>query len=165
MGFFHSTLMDWLNLIVLIVYAGLTYIIASDTQKFFVSFMLQQEPKNPSSKIIFSAINNSKSEVEVFSKVWSKVNGQVFTFKKGFYANSSAYPIQPFSQGGGSFDLNDLTNNSGMSMKDFVKQNNTDRIEFKIQIHYKKTGGWRWKKSSPLQYVYYPKTNVFWLDV
>jgi len=165
MGFFHSTLIEWINLIVLTIYALLTYIIASDTQKFFVSFMLQQDQKNPSSKISFNMINNSKSEVEVFSRVWSKVKGQVFTFKTGFYANNSAYPIQPFSQGGGGFDLNDLTNNSGMSMKEFVKQNNIDRIEFKIQIHYKKTGGWKWKKSSPLQYVYYFKTNVFWLDV
>ena len=165
MGFFHSTFIEWLNLVVLIIYAGLTYIIASDTQKFFVSFMLQREPQNPSSKIIFGAVNNSKSEVEVFSRVWSKINGETFTFKTGFYADNSAYPIQPFSQGGGSFDLKDLTNDSGMKMEDFVKQNNIDEIKFKIQIHYKKTGGWSWKKSSPLQYIYFFKTNRFWLDV
>lgn len=158
-------LVDWLSLIAFVVYAYFTYLIAKDTQKFFVSFMLHRDQENPSSKIIFSAINNSKSEVEVFSRVWSKVNGQIFTFKTGFYADNSAYPLQPFSQSGGSFDLNDLTNDSEMKLKDFVKQNDIDRIEFRFQMHYKKIKGWKWKKSSPYQYVYYFKTNRFWLDV
>ena len=160
-----NLVISFLTLIGLGFYAYFTYLIAKDNQKIFVSFMLNRDQENPSSKIIFSAVNNSKSEVEVFSRVWSKVNGQIFTFKTGFYVNNSAYPIQPFSQSGGSFDLNELTNDSGMKLKDFVKQNNIDRIEFRFQIHYKKIKGGRWKKSSPYQYVYYFKTNRFWLDV
>ena len=165
MGFFHSRFIEWLNLIVLIIYAGITYIIARDTQRFFTSFTIYQEPENPSSKMVYHAVNNSKSEVEVFSRVWLKVNGKTFTFKTGFYADKSPYPILAFSHVRGSFDLNELTNDSGIKMKDFVEQNNINETRFKIQIKYRKIGGWRWKISSPQQYIYFFETNRFWLDV
>lgn len=165
MGFFHSRFIEWLNLIVLVVYAFLTYIIAKDTQRFFVSFTIYQEPENPSSKMVYHAVNNSKSEVEVFGRVWLKENEETFTYKTGFYADKSPYPIQAFSHVRGSFDLNDLTNNSGMSIKDFVKQNNIDLTRFRIQIKYRKIGGRRWKNSLTQKYVYFFKTNRFWLDV
>jgi hypothetical protein len=164
MGFFHSTLIEWLNWITLVVYSLLTYLIALDTQKFFVSYTIYQEKKS-SSKMVYDAVNNSKSEVDVFSRVWLKINGEVFTFKTGFYADKSSYPIQAFSRVRGGFDLKDLTNNSGMNLKEFVEKNDIDEIKFRIQIKYKKIGGRRWKISSPQQYIYFFKTNRFWLDV
>lgn len=164
-------LIDWLSLIAFVLYAYFTYLIAKDTQEFFVSSNLQQtisQPNHPqvnATHISFSAINRTKFEVEVFSKVWAKINNQKFEFKKGFYADDTSMLIQPFMSGGGGFDLKNLENEQGIKLDTFSKKNNLNSINFRIQLKYRKVRGIKWKKTSPQQYCYDFKTNVFYWAV
>lgn len=151
-----------LTLLALVVYAYFTYLIVRDTQEPFVSFMLSQVKL---STLGFSMVNRSKVEVEVLSKLWAKINSQIFQFKKGFYADDTNYILQPFTTGGGGFNLNDLTNDDEVKLEDFVKQNNIRKINFKLQIKYRKVESKKWKISSPQNFSYNFKTKAFWLDV
>lgn len=155
-------LVSCLNLLALITFSYLTYQLAKETQEFFVSFSLSQIEN---SHIGFGAINKSKAEVEVFSKVWVKVDNQIFQFKKGFYANDTNWILQPFTEGGGHFWLKDLKDNKEFKLENFVNENNLDLVRLKIQIKYRKVGSKKWKKSSPQTYAYKFKTQQFWLDV
>ncbi|MDP3919016.1 MAG: hypothetical protein Q8Q35_03905 [Nanoarchaeota archaeon] len=160
-----------LMLIGLGIYAYFTYLIAKDTQEIFVSFTLQQtinQPNHPKvnhSHISFGAVNRTKFEIEVFSKILAKINNQNFEFKRGFYADDTNMLIQPFMSGEGGFDLKDLENDEGVKLEDFIKKNHTNSIKFRLQIKYRKVGTKKWKKTSPQQYHYNFKTHEFLWDV
>jgi hypothetical protein len=155
-------LVEWLTFIALVIYAYFTYLIAKDTQEPFVSFVLIQLKF---SHINFRLTNRSKVEVEVLSKLWLKINGEIFQFKKGFYADDTNWILQPFTEGGGHFDLKNLKNSKGLSLEEFVKKNKIDSINFNLQITYRKVGSKKWKKSSPQNYVFRFDDGRFWLNV
>ena len=68
-------------------------------------------------------VNKSKVEVEVFGKLWSKVNDKLFEFEDGFYGDRRHWILQPFTEGSGHFYLKDLTNKEGVNIRNFVKKN------------------------------------------
>src|SRR3989344_571737 len=127
---------EWLSFGALVVYAYLTYLIAKDIYNPLVSFNLKQIELN---HLGFTMVNKSKVEVEVFGKLWSNINGELFEFKDGFYGNKRHWILQPFTEGFGHFYLKDLVNNQGMNIKDFVKKNKISSINFNMEIKYKKT--------------------------
>lgn len=151
-----------LTLIGLGIYAYFTYLIAKDTQEPFISFILTQIED---SHTHFSMTNKSKVEVEVLSKLWTKVNNQIFQFRNGFYADDTNWIIQPFTTGGGHFFIKDLTNDDGVNLEDYLSQINLNSIDFNLQIKYRKVGSRNWKKSSPQNYIYNFETKQFWLNV
>jgi len=110
-------------------------------------------------------INKSRVEVEVFSKLWCKIENELFEFKRGFYGNQTGWILQPFTEGHGHFDLKDLTNEEGINLTTFVKKKSISSINFNLQIKYRKVGRIRWKKSSPQNFIYNFKDNLFWLNV
>lgn len=170
-----SLIISILTLIGLGIYAYFTWLIAKDTQEIFISFTIQQTiqqilnqpnaPKVSPSHISFGAVNRTKFEVEVFGKVWAKINNQIFEFKKGFYAYNTNMLVQPFMTGGGGFDLNDLENQQGISLGTFAKENNISAIKFNVKIKYRKVGTKKFKVTSAQPYHYDFKTNRFWWDV
>lgn len=170
-----SLIISILTLIGLGIYAYFTWLIAKDTQEIFISFTIQQTiqqtqnqpntPKVSPSHISFGAVNRTKFEVEVFGKVWTKIDNQIFEFKKGFYAYDTNMLIQPFMTGGGGFDLNDLENKQGINLGTFVKENNISSIKFYTKIKYRKVGTKKFKIASTQPYHYDFKTHKFWWNV
>jgi len=151
-----------LSFVALVIYAYFTYLIAKDVYEPFVSFTFSQIEL---SHLRFSLVNKSKVEVEVFGKLWSKINNQLFEFKDGFYGNGHPWILQPFTEGHGHFELKDLVNDKGVKLAEFIKNNKTSSLEFIFQIKYRKTGSNKWKKSSPQKFVYNFDKSLFWLNV
>jgi hypothetical protein len=155
-------IVEWLSFGALVIYAYLTYLIAKDIYNPLVSFSLKQIEL---SHLGFSMVNKSKVEVEVFGKLWSKVNNRLFESKEGFYGDKKHWILQPFTEGFGHFYLKDLTNKEGINLEDFVKKNKISSINFNIQIKYRKVGRNKWIKTSPQNFIYNFKENLFWLNV
>lgn len=164
-------IVDWFSFIALIVYAFLTYLIAKDIYNPLVSFNLKQIEF---SHLGFSMINKSKVEVEVFGKLWSNVENEIFEFKTGFYGDEKHWILQPFTEGHGHFYLENLTNKKDVNLDTFIKKNKISSINFNMQIKYKRVPkSWlfkkiirsRWKITSPQNFVYNFKENLFWLNV
>ncbi len=157
-----SLILSILSFIALVIYAYLTYLIAKDTYEPFVSFSLIPYI---GSHLNFSVINKSKVEVEVFGKVWSKINNKYFDFKDGFYGNGHSWILQPFTEGYGHFELMDISNKKGIKLRDFIIENKISSLDCFFQIKYHKVGSRKWKKSSPQKFVYNFEQNLFWLNV
>ncbi len=153
---------DWLNLLAFCVYSTLTYLIAKDIYKVLVSFSLSQIEF---SHLQFKMRNNSKVEVEVFSKLWCKIEDELFEFKGGFYGNKTNWILQPFTDGQGHFYLKDIVNKDGIKIENFVKDNSISSITFYLQIKYRRVGRVKWKKSSPQKFAYDFDNSRFWLNV
>lgn len=151
-----------LTLVALVIYAYFTYLIVKDVYEPFVSFTFGQIS---SSKLSFSLVNKSKVEVEVFGKLWSRVNNYLFEFKESFYGDCHSWILQPFTEGKGSLELKELVNAGGIKLADFIKKENIPYLEFIFQIKYKKVGSRKWKKSSPQKFIYHFNDNRFWLNV
>lgn len=155
--------------IALVIYAYFTYLIAKDTYEPYVSFFVNQIPVSsisPSpSHLGFNMSNKSKVEVEIFCKLWSKLNDEIFEFKNGFYGNNHQWILQPFTNGHGHFELKDISNKKGINLSNFLKKNNIPSLRLFIQIKYRKVGSKKWKKPSPQKYIYNFENNQFWLDV
>ncbi|MDP4039697.1 MAG: hypothetical protein Q8P57_03905 [Candidatus Pacearchaeota archaeon] len=170
---------EWLSFVALVVYAYLTYLIAKDIYNPLVSFSIKQikeEKKEELTHLGFTMVNKSKVEVEVFGKLLSKVNNELFEFKDGFYGDKKHWILQPFTEGFGHFYLKDLTNKYGVKLEDFVKNNKISSIDFDMQIKYrrvvvrngrvyKKIAFGKWKITSPQNFVYNFDKNLFWLNV
>ena len=159
---------EWLSFGALVIYAYLTYLIAKDIYNPLVSFSIKQikeEKEEEFTHFGFTMINKSKVEVEVFGKIWSKVNGKVFDFKDGFYGDKTHWILQPFTEGFGHFYLKDLINKEKVNIKDFVKRNKVSSINFNMQIRYRKVGRRKWIKTSPQNFIYNFDKNLFWLNV
>ena len=163
-------IVEWLSFGALVIYAYLTYLIAKDIYNPLVSFSIKQikeEKEEEFTHLGFTMINKSKVEVEVFGKLWSGVNNELFKFKDGFYGNKKHWILQSFTEGFGHFYLKDLTNKDGVKLEDFVKKNNISSINFNMEIKYIKTEGiWKkWRKTSPQNFIYDFDKNLFWLNV
>ena len=161
---------EWLSFIALVVYAYLTYLIAKDIYNPLVSFSLRQIKEGKEDEpthLGFTMINKSKVEVEVFGKLWSKVNNELFEFKDGFYGDKRHWILQPFTEGFGHFYLKDLKNKDGMKIVDFINKNKISSIKFNMEIKYRKTDGiWKkWRKTSPQNFIYNFDQKLFWLNV
>jgi len=148
--------------VALVIYAYFTYLIAKDTYEPFVSFTLIPYI---GSHINFSLTNKSKIEVEVFGKLWAKIDNEYFYFKEGFYGNKHSWVLQPFTEGDGHFDLMEISNKSGIKLKDFIQENNVSSSNFFFQIKYRKLGSRNWKKSFAQKFFYDFDKNIFWLNV
>ena len=120
-----------LTLIGLGIYAYLTYLIAKDIYSPLVSFTLKQIELT---HLGFSMVNKSKVEVEVFGKLWTKLNGELFEFKDGFYGNKTRWILQPFTEGFGHFYLKDLINRKNTKLENFVKENKISSINFNMMF-------------------------------
>ena len=165
-------IVEWLSFGALVIYAFLTYLIAKDIYNPLVSFSLKQVQL---SHLGFSMINKSKVEIEVFGKLWCKIQGELFDFKGGFYGDGKHWILQPFTEGFGHFDLKNLTNKDGISLEEFRKKNKVPSIEFNLQIKYrrvtiknriyKKIIRGKWKITSPQNFAYNFDENLFWLNV
>ncbi len=157
-------IVDWLSFIALVVYAYLTYLIAKDIYNPLVSFNLKQIELT---HLGFTMVNKSKVEVEVFGKVWCKIEEHIFDFKDGFYGDKGRWILQPFTEGFGHFDLKDLTNKNGTNLIDYAKKKKIPLTTFNMQIRYRKTFGIIriWKKTSPQNFRYNFEQNLFWLNV
>lgn len=151
-----------LTLIGLGIYAYFTYLIARDVYTPFVSFTLKQIKFT---HLGFSMVNKSKVEVQVFGKLWAKVNNERFEFDGGFYGDKTPWILQPFTEGFGHFYLKDTTNKEGIKLEDFVKKNKTSSVNFNMQIKYRKVGSKKWIKTSPQNFAYNFDKNLFWLNV
>lgn len=148
--------------IALVIYAYFTYLIAKDVYEPFVSFIFKQIEF---SHLGFSMINKGKSEVEVFGKLWSKINDELFEFKGGSYGDGRAWVLQPFTETHGHFELKEITNKKGIKLEEFVKNKKISSFEFSFQIKYRKVGSNNWKKSSPQNFIYVFDKNLFWANV
>lgn len=157
-----NLILSILTLLGLGVYAYFTYLIAKDSYKPFVSFTLIPYL---GSHLNFSVVNKSKVEVEVFGKLWSKINNEYFDFKEGFYGNGHSWILQPFTEGFGHFNLMEITNKRDVKLMDFIKENKVSLSECFFQIKYRRIGSNKWKKSSPQKFVYNFDQNLFWLNV
>jgi len=155
-------IVGWLSFGALVIYAYLTYLIAKDIYNPLVSFNLKQIEL---SHLGFSMVNKSKVEVEVFGKLWSNVENEIFEFKTGFYGDEKHWILQPFTEGHGHFYLKDLKNKERIKLDTFVKKNKIPSINFNMQIKYRKVGRRKWKKTSPQNFIYNFKENLFWLNV
>ncbi|KKK75482.1 hypothetical protein LCGC14_2873290, partial [marine sediment metagenome] len=113
----------------------------------------------------FSTINKGKSEVEVFGKLWSKINDELFEFKGGSYGDGRAWVLQPFTETHGHFELKEITNKKGIKLEEFVKNKKISSFEFSFQIKYRKVGSNNWKKYSPQNFIYVFDKNLFWANV
>jgi len=153
-----------LSLIALIVYASLTYQIVKDSKEPLVSFSLNKIEDEIEGHINFTMVNKSKVDVEVWSKVWIKINENTFS-DNGFYGNKSPWVLQPFTQGNGHFILEKLETKDGIKLNNFLNKENMSSVKINIQIRYGKVGKKKWKKSSVHRYVYDFNTRIFWLDV
>jgi len=156
---------EWLSFVALVVYAYLTYLMAKDIYNPLVSFNLKQIEF---SHLGFFMANKSKVEVEVFGKLWCKIENEIFDFKEGFYGNKKHWILQPFTEGFGHFWLKDLTNKEGVNIETFVKKKQVSLINFNMQIKYRGTEGIlgrKWRKTSPQNFVYRFDENLFWLNV
>ncbi len=92
---------EWLSFGALGIYAFLTYLIARDIYNPLVSFALQQRELT---HLDFNMVNKSKVEVEVFGKLWSNAEGELFEFRdNGFYNDGKHWILQPFTSGHGHF--------------------------------------------------------------
>ena len=164
-----NLILSVLTFIVLIIYAYCTYLIAKDVYVPFVSFSFKQISISPTSKspshISFNMLNKSKVEVEVFGKLWSKVEDKLFEGQGGFYGNGYSWILQPFTEGFGHFELRGFNNKEGIELGKFVKTNKIPSIKFNFQIKYRKVGSKKWKKSSPQKYAYNFDKELLWLDV
>jgi hypothetical protein len=109
--------------------------------------------------------NRSKVEVEVFGKLWSNVRGHRFEFKDSFYGDGHSWILQPFTEGKGHFYLTDLICQEGIRLEDLINEWQIKSIKINFQIRYRKVGSLNWKKSSPQNFAYSFKENVFWLNV
>ena len=164
-----NLILSILTFITLVIYAYFTYLIAKDVYEPFVSFMFNQIPISSSSPspshLGFNIINKSKVEVEVFGKLWSKIEGELFEFKGGFYGNGHPWILQPFTEGHGHFELQDITNPNDIKLSDFLKKKKISQLEFLFQIKYRKIGGNKWKKTLPQKFIYNFENKLFWLNV
>lgn len=169
--FFEITnlILSVLTFIVLIIYAYCTYLIAKDVYEPFVSFSFKQIPVSPSSSspshLGFNMLNRSKVEVEVFGKLWSKVDDKLFEGQGGFYGDGYSWILQPFTEGFGHLELRGITSKEGIELNKFIKTKKISSIKFNFQIKYRKVGSKNWKKSSPQKYVYNFDQELLWLDV
>lgn len=157
-----NLILSILTFLTLVIYAYFTYLIAKDVYEPLVSFTFNQIS---SSHLGFNIINKSKVEVEVFGKLWSKKNNELFEFKKGFYGDEYPWILQPFTEGRGNFELKDIVNETGVKLKDFVEDERISSLKFIFQIKYKKVGGKKWKVSSPQKFIYDFNKDMFWLNV
>ena|SRR3989344_5659216 len=155
-------LISLLSLVVFIVYAYFTYLIAKDTFTPFVSFNLKKIKK---SLIEFRMLNRSKVESEVLGVVWTKIDGILFKHNRGFYGNKSNWILQPFTQVNGNFNLEDLTNERGIKIKDFLEMKSINSIIFNMKIKYRRIGKRKWIETSPQKYLYNFKNGDFWPHV
>jgi len=152
-----------LNFVALVAYAHVTYQIAKDRKDPLVSFSLHKI-EDEIRHIKFIMTNNSKVNVEVWSKVWVKINDNTFS-GGGFYGDESPWVLQPFMQGNGHFKLNNLQNGENTNLNDFIEHNNISTAKVNIQIRYRRVGKQKWKKSSVHTYAYDFEKDMFWLDV
>jgi len=155
-------IVEWLSFGALVIYAYLTYLIAKDIYNPLVSFNLKQIELT---HLGFTMVNKSKVEVEVFGKLWCKIRNDIFDFKGGFYGDKTHWILQPFTEGFGHFYLKDLTNKEEINLDNFVKDKKISSINFNLQIKYRKVGRRKWIKTSPQNFVYDFKNNLFWLNV
>jgi len=151
-----------LTFIALVLYAYFTYLIAKDVYEPFVSFAFSQISN---SHLRFDLVNKSKTEVEVYGKLWSKINNRLFEFKEGFYGNGHPWILQPFTAGNGHLELKNLVNEEGKRLAHLIKSEDISSMDFFFQIKYRKIGGAKWKKSTPQKFAYNFKKNLFWLNV
>ena len=158
----YFMIVEWLSFIALVVYAYLTYLIAKDIYNPLISFSLKQIELN---HLGFTMVNKSKVEVEVFGKLWSNIKNEIFEFNDGFYGDKSKWILQPFTEGFGHFWLKDLKNKEGVNLDNFVKKKSISSINFNMQIKYRKVGRKKWTKTSPQNFVYDFKNNMFCLNV
>lgn len=152
-----------LNFVALVIYAHFTYQIAKDRKDPLVSFILHKIEEGIG-HIGFIMTNKSKVDVEVWGKVWIKIDEHIFS-DSGFYGNNSPWVLQPFTQGNGHFRLGNLVTENGVKLNDLIKQNNVSSVKTNMQIKYRRAGKKKWKKSSVYTYVYDFEKGLFWLDV
>jgi hypothetical protein len=165
-------LVDWLSFGALIVYTYLTYLILKEKYKSLVSFYLNGLKEK--SHIGFNMDNMSEVEVEVFGIVWVKINNKLFEFKDGFYGNKKHWILQPKTKVFGNFYLNNLEDERGIKIEDFLRENKKNSISFNVEIKYKRIlknkflrRFWKikGKKTSPQKYFHNFDNGDFWLDV
>lgn len=163
---------DGIGVLAAVGYAFLTYLIVRDIYNPLVSFSITQRE---SIHLNFDMMNNSKVQVEVFGKLWAKINGEFFVFRdKGFYDDGKHWILQPLTHGYGHFYLTYLKNKKGVNLLDFVNRNSIPSITFNMEIKYRRIpmNKWfrkllkgRWRYLSPQNFVYNFNTNEFWLNV
>lgn len=152
-----------ITLIVLIIYAYFTYVIAKDTTEPVASFHFNQYLK--STQLNFYIRNNSKIEIEVWGKIFVKNGDLIFQDKSGFYGNKSSWILQPFTDGEGHIDLKNLTNEKGIKLDTFINDGRIKNANIIFQIKYRKVGSKQWKKSSVQKYFFDFEKGLFWLNV
>jgi len=152
------------SFIALVVYAYFTYHIARDSKDPLVSFSLHKIEDGSIGHINFIMINKSRIEVEVWSKVWIKINEHTFSCD-GFYGNKTPWILQPFTQGSGHFKLGGFEDEEGVKLSNFLKQESVSSANLNIQIKYRRIDKRKWKKSSVHKYFYDFQNERFWLDV
>lgn len=161
-------ILSLLMLIAIITYVCYTRLIAKEYRNPIISTTFTQIGKN--SHLQFHIKNHSKVEVEVFSKIKLKINNEIFEFKTGFYGDKSPCILQPFLEVNGHFELQDLVNEEGKTLKEFVNSGKIGHTKFIFYLKYRKYSkrrkilNFKWKKPYPQKWVYNFKDNVLWFD-
>lgn len=154
----------WLEILTIIitsVYYYLTYLLAKDIYEPVASFELKRYFN--SSILNFQVRNNSKVEIEVYSKIFVKSNDLVFQAKSGFYGNKTSLVVQPFNDRRGNVDLRDLIGGEDIKFGRLLDEGKIKEAQIKFQIRYKKIGSGGWKNSSVFKYFIDFEKNRFWL--
>lgn len=116
------------------------------------------------SHIGFHVKNYSKVEVEISTKIKTKINESILDLD-GFYGSKSSLILPPFIEENGHFDLKDLRDKKGKVFTKFVEYEGLAAIRFIFYLKYRKIGDTKWKEQSPQIWIYHIKDNKIWRDV
>jgi hypothetical protein len=144
-----------LTLVVVMIYAYYTYLLAKDAWSPSASFSLHTE-QGDLGHVFFVIQNFSKLSIKCWCRLNPRVCGNSVQME-GFYGGYSSFDLQPFGGGNGHFRIKDILDKASINLEDIKKRKVShprERLYFGIDFWYKPVGS-DFITNNPRQPFYY----------